>query len=427
MYFEIINVESYNFDFTFSNAQQKQGVKTDNMQTPRTSTDIQKRWLLIAGIIFLAFNLRPAITSVGPLVGNIQESLGINNLEAGFLTTIPLIAFAVFSPLVTLFSRRWGNEKTLFIAMLVLTVGILIRYNDNLLVLYFGTLVVGSGIAIMNVLLPSVIKSDFPKRIGIMTSVYTTAMCAMAGLASGVSIPLAEGAGLGWQKTLVFWGLLAFVGLLLWLPQLKQNHRDTAIGNSAPHPSIWKSRTAWHISVFMGLQSFVFYCIIAWLPAILIARGMSEQTAGWMLLFVQIIGLPATFFAPIIAAQLKRMWLSIGFLGLLNLLGFSGLLFFEQTGFLISSIALMGIATGGSISLAYMIISSKAKDHQQAAELSGMAQAIGYSLAALGPAILGFVFDQTELWLYPILIIHLANILMTGYGISSMRKKAQLN
>jgi CP family cyanate transporter-like MFS transporter len=388
---------------------------------------IQQRLLLIAGIIFLAFNLRPAITSVGPLIATIQESLGINNLKAGFITTIPLIAFAVFSPFVARISQRWGNERTLFFSLLALLIGILVRYSQNLWVFYFGTLIIGSGIAFMNVLLPSIIKADFPKRIGLMTSVYTTAMCSMAGLASGVSVPLANGAGLGWEKALVIWGLLALIGLLLWIPQLKHHRQPATVKpETPPVSSIWKSSTAWAVSIFFGFQSFIFYCVVAWLPAILLNKGMNEQTAGWMLLFVQIIGLPATFLSPIIALKLKRMWMSVAVIGLINLLGFAGLIVFHQTSLLISSIALIGLSTGGSISLAYLIISLKSEDPKQATQLSGMAQAAGYSLAAIGPVFLGFTYDHTGLWLYPILIIHLANLLMLSFGIRSVLPKARI-
>jgi len=398
------------------------------METQNDSTWFKKRWLLILGIIFLAFNLRPAITAVGPLIAIIQKNLGINNLEAGLLTTIPLIAFAVLSPLVAKWSRRWGNEKTLFLALLILTAGIFIRYSHQLILLYAGTLIIGSGIAVMNVLLPSVIKSDFPKRIGLMTSIYTTAMCAMAGLASGVSVPLAEGAGLGWEKALAAWGFLALVGIVLWIPQLKANpSRANSQAAAYPHPSIWKSRTAWYISIFFGFQSFVFYCLIAWLPAVLLSKGMNENTAGWMLLFVQIIGLPSTFFAPIIASKLKKMGTAIVAIGLINLLGFGGLILFQHAGFLVASTALIGLSTGGSISIAYMIISSKAKDHQQAAELSGMAQAAGYVLAAFGPVLLGFTFDQTHRWLEPLLLILLANAFMVLAGTRAMHTKAKIN
>ncbi|WP_423127006.1 CynX/NimT family MFS transporter [Gaoshiqia sp. Z1-71] len=380
---------------------------------------------LIIGIILIAFNLRPAITSVGPLVTTIQDRLGINNLEAGFLTTIPLMAFALFSPFVALAGRRWGNERTLLVALVILSAGVFIRYTENISILYLGTLVIGSGIAIINVLLPSVVKSDFPTKIGLMTSLYTTAMCGMAGLASGVSIPLTENAGLGWKNTLLVWGLLAVAGVLVWLPQVRVKHRTEA-NRKKPHPgqSVWKSDTAWFVSAFMGLQSFVFYCLIAWLPAILHSKGMNNQTAGWMLLFVQFIGLPATFFSPIIALKMKKMWHSIAVIVSLNLAGFSGLMFFNSDTWLILSITVVGLSTGGSISIAYMIISTKARDSFHAAELSGMVQSVGYLLAAFGPVLLGFFFDKTGSWLVPVLIIQLANVLMLYSGVRSVNPRA---
>ncbi len=379
--------------------------------------------LLIIGIIFIAFNLRPAITSVGPLVVSIRDYFGINNLEAGFLTTIPLVAFAVISPFVAKISRRIGNELTLQLALLVLISGILIRYIDQLWLMYLGTLIVGAGIAVSNVLLPGIIKADFPKKIGLMTSIYTTAMCAMAGLASGISIPISDGAGLGWQNTLLIWAILAIIGSLLWLPQLRNNQKSSTFDDDkSDGKSIWNSSMAWWVTVFMGLQSFLFYCIIAWLPSLLQSKGMSDQLAGWMLLFVQIIGLPATFFVPIIALRLKRKEIVVVIIGLMNMLGFGGLLLFNHPILLVASIGIFGLSMGGSISLAFAIISLRSKNSRQANELSGMAQSIGYLLAATGPVLLGFVFDRTGSWLMPLLIIQFVNLGMFISGMKSVHR-----
>ncbi len=379
--------------------------------------------LLIIGIIFIAFNLRPAITSVGPLVVSIRDYFGINNLEAGFLTTIPLVSFAVISPFVAKISRRIGNELTLQLALLVLISGILIRYIDQLWLMYLGTLIVGAGIAVSNVLLPGIIKADFPKKIGLMTSIYTTAMCAMAGLASGISIPISDGAGLGWQNTLLIWAILAIIGSLLWLPQLRNNQKSSTFDDDkSDGKSIWNSSMAWWVTVFMGLQSFLFYCIIAWLPSLLQSKGMSDQLAGWMLLFVQIIGLPATFFVPIIALRLKRKEIVVVIIGLMNMLGFGGLLLFNHPILLVTSIGIFGLSMGGSISLAFAIISLRSKNSRQANELSGMAQSIGYLLAATGPVLLGFVFDRTGSWLMPLLIIQFVNLGMFISGMKSVHR-----
>lgn len=379
-------------------------------------------FVLVLGIIFVAFNLRPAITSVSPIINSIQGYFGINNLEAGLLTTIPLLAFAVFSPFVAGISRRLGNELTMQLAMLILLAGILIRYIDHLGMMYLGTVIIGAGIAVSNVLLPGIIKSDFPQRMGLMTSIYTTAMCAMAGLASGVSIPLSQGAGFGWRNTLLIWGVLAFVGCLLWLPQLTRNKRELRTAERSADYSVWHSSKAWWVTLFMGFQSFLFYCIIAWLPAILQSKGMSDQLAGWMLLFVQIIGLPSTFLGPILLLRTNRKELVMVLVGVMNLLGFAGLMLFEQLAMQIISIGIFGLSMGASFSLVFAVIGIRASNSQQVAELSGMAQSVGYLLAAFGPVLLGFVFDHTGSWLISLLIIQLVNAGMLLASVMSVRR-----
>ena len=378
--------------------------------------------ILICGIIFVAFNLRPAITAVSPIINSIQGYFGINNLEAGFLTTIPLLAFAVFSPFVAGISRRLGNGLTMQLAMVVLLAGFLIRYIDHLGMMYLGTLIIGAGIAVSNVLLPGIIKSAFPQRMGLMTSIYTTAMCAMAGLASGVSIPLSQGAGFGWRNTLLIWGVLAFVGCLLWLPQLTRNKLELSTEVRSADHSVWHSSKAWWVTLFMGSQSFLFYCIIAWLPAILQSKGMSDQFAGWMLLFVQIIGLPSTFLGPILLLRTNRKELIMILVGVMNLLGFAGLMLFEQPVMQIISIGIFGLSMGASFSLVFAVIGVRASNSQQVAELSGMAQSVGYLLAAFGPVLLGFVFDHTGSWLIPLLIIQLVNAGMLLASVMSVRR-----
>ncbi|MED1440048.1 MFS transporter [Aeribacillus composti] len=169
--------------------------------TVRAEKEISiKKMLLIVGIIFAAFNLRPAITSVGPLIGYIREDLGISNGVAGLLTTIPLIVFAVLSPLAPKFASRYGNETAIFAGLVVLLAGMIIRTFGAMIGLLLGTVLIGVGIAIGNVLLPGIVKERFPDKIGLMTSVYSTAMGMLAGIASGLAIPLSEGLKFGWKN-----------------------------------------------------------------------------------------------------------------------------------------------------------------------------------------------------------------------------------
>lgn len=222
---------------------------------------IQSFWL-ITGIIFIAFNLRPAITSVGPVISSIRAELHMSNGAAGFLTALPLLSFAVLSPLAPKLGQRLGNERTLWLGLVILLIGVLTRSTGYTAALFFGTALIGVGIAIGNVLLPSLIKHKYPEKPGIMISLYTTSMNIFAALASGVSVPLATQMNGGWKQAFLLWGGLALLALLIWIPQLR--HRDTANQTmKLQSSSIWASKMAWYVTIFMGLQSFLFYSSIA--------------------------------------------------------------------------------------------------------------------------------------------------------------------
>ncbi|THE14134.1 MFS transporter [Bacillus timonensis] len=380
--------------------------------------------LLIIGIIFVAFNLRPAITSVGPIIELIRSDLGISNGVAGFITTLPLISFAILSILAPKLGQMIGNERTIFLGLMVLCIGIITRSLGFTPTLFLGTLLVGVGVAIGNVLIPSIVKLHFPLKVGIITSIYTTAMNTFAAFGSGVSIPLAKGQSLGWKWALAFWTVLAVIAMIIWLPQLRNNHKISA-SYSGPSSNgvMWRSPIAWQVTLFMGLQSFLFYCTVAWLPEILESHGMQLSIAGWMVSLMQLVGLPTTFLAPVVANRLKSQKMMVCVIGIVYLTGIMGLMFAQTNILLIIFIICIGAAQGASISLALTMIGLRTKDSRQAANLSGMAQSIGYLLAAIGPTLVGFLFDYTQSWLMPLVIFIAISILMTIAGVGAGRNR----
>lgn len=384
-----------------------------------------RKVLLIMGIIFIAFNMRSAITAVGPLIGEIRKDLMISNGVAGILTTLPLISFGVFSILAPKFGARYGNERTLFAGLVVLMVGVLLRSAGMTVALFVGTALIGVGIAICNVLLPSLVKQKYPTKIGLMTSMYSTAMNIFAALASGISIPLAVGLGLGWEMSLMTWSVLAFVAILIWIPQLRQNGRPqhskqpSAKGNK----SIWSSTIAWQVTLFMGLQSFLFYSVIAWMPEILRSYGMSVSMAGWMLSITQFCGLPATFLAPVLAEKFRNQKGLVAVIGVLYGIGISGLFFGGNIIVLSISVVLIGIGQGACISLALALIGLRSVNAYQAAALSGMAQSIGYLLAATGPILIGSLFDHTDSWTLSIILLLIVLVITVVAGIGAGRNR----
>ncbi|GAA0311960.1 CP family cyanate transporter-like MFS transporter [Gracilibacillus halotolerans] len=380
--------------------------------------------LFIIGIILISFNLRPAITAVGPIITTIRDSVGLHTSIVGLMTSLPLLAFAVMSPIAPRLANRLGNEKTLLYGLVILLSGILIRSLPPTILLFIGTILIGVGIAIMNVLLPSLIKSKFPNLIGPMTGVYTTAMSGFAAIGSGLSVPLTEGVGLGWRWSLASWGVLAVIAIIIWVFVLRGTKTEQTVEVYEPNAlKLLKSRVAWQVTLFMGLQSFLFYVTISWLAEILIADGFSPTTAGWYVAYMQLISLPATFFTPIIASRLKKQHIIVWIFSLSGIIGYIGLLFENNTVVTTIWVTLIGILLGSSISLALAFLGLRTVNPYQAAELSGMAQSFGYLLAATGPFLIGLIFDITASWNTAIIVIIVVSVLTLIFGLGASRDK----
>lgn len=386
------------------------------------------RYLLIAGILFASFNLRPAISSIGPILGMIRDDYGLSNGTVGLLTTIPLIAFAILSPLVPAIGAKLTNEVAVALGMLMLMLGLLIRSTPWISLLFVGTLIVGAGIAILNVLIPGIIKHKFPKKVGMMTGMYTTAMGLVAGIASGVSIPIATGLGWGWHWSLLIWIFPAVIGVILWgyLAKREKDHIKKAhiemptVDEVKPeftsNKRIWGSGLAWQMAIFMALQSFVFYVTLSWLPEILHSNGFTESGAGWMLSFMQIVGLPASFLIPVLADRLKSQVGIVLGLTLGMIFGYVTLLFGHSSVLMIIGTAVIGLAVNGNFSLALTFFGLRARNAKDAAQLSGMAQSMGYLFSALGPVFIGLIYDKTHSWTMPIFIVLIAVVALLIMG-----------
>lgn len=361
--------------------------------------------LLPAGIILLAINLRACITAVGPLTASIRSATGLPNVLIGLLTALPLLAFGAISPLAPRLARRRGMEAMLLVSLLGLTAGIVLRSLPPLALLFLGTALAGAAIAISNVLLPALIKRDFPGRIGLMTGLYSTLLGAGGAIADGVSIPLAQGAKLGWAGSLAFWALPAALTALLWFPLVRSQSKPAATGVSAPSERrLWRVPLAWQVTFFMGLQSLTFYIIIAWFPAIFQGQGLDALTVGWMLSLVQFVGVLSSFLTPLLAARIRSQRPLVAVTVLLSLSAYAGILS-SAHGLIVLWCVLLGLAQGAYLSLALLFFILRTPDTRAAAEISGMAQSIGYLLAATGPLLFGGLHDLTHGWAVPLLAL----------------------
>lgn len=299
-----------------------------------TKSTIRKKplslgWPIILGIVLIAMIMRSPLTSVGPLIGSIRESLGLSNATAGLLTTLPLLAFALLSPFAPLLARRFGVERTLLYALVLLMVGIAIRSLAATASLFAGTALIGLAIAVCNVLIPSLVKRNFAHQVGLMTGVYSVSMNLSGAIASGVSIPVARDLGFGWNGALAIWGVLVLLAALFWLPQARASRGSAIAATSGvlKRRSLWRSPLAWMVTIFMGMQSLLFYVLVAWLPEMMTSRGLSEDSAGWMLSLFQTAALPVAFIVPIVAGRMKNQRLLVIIMTILLFVSLGGLYF----------------------------------------------------------------------------------------------------
>lgn len=374
--------------------------------------------LLIAGILLIALNLRPALASVGPIIDSIRQATGLSNALLGLLTTLPLLAFGFISILTPKFTKKFGIELTLAIALGLIATGVLLRVVPIYIALFGGTLILGIGIAFGNVLLPVLIKRDFPEHSGTMTGIYSATLAIGATVASGISVPLAQ--KFGWRWSLAAWALLVSVAFIVWFPQLSHKTRPKHKRKLIPSLiHLGKNKLAWQVALYMGLQSFTFYVMLAWLPDILQSRGLTATYAGWMLSLSQGAGIFGNLFLPIIGGKLDRHRTPVLVLIVLEAISIVGLLL-PSTQFVGLWVALLGFGLGGSFSLSLLFIILRTSNSESATELSGMAQSIGYLLAATGPVIFGLLHDITHAWFLPLVILLVVMMLklMAGLGAS---------
>ncbi|GAA0347817.1 CynX/NimT family MFS transporter [Morganella psychrotolerans] len=367
----------------------------------------RKNLLLIVGILLIATNLRAPFTSLAPLLDMVRNSFDLTSAQAGLLQTLPLLAFAVFSPFAAGIARKFGMEKTLFISLIIIASGVCFRSFAGLSGLYGGTLLVGLGIAIGNVLLPGILKRDLPHKAASLTGLYALTMGLAAALGSATVIPLTHYFNTGWQNALLITLAFPIVALIVWIPQLSRRKiqndmQGNTQGNTQnqPLPGVWGSGLAWQVSLYFGLNSFIYYIIVAWLPAILQNLGFSVAEAGSLHGVLQLsTAVPGFFIGPLIARLRNQCAPGILF-ALLGAVGLAGLLIIPSLSTL--WVVLLGVSTGAGVILGLAFISLRSANSAQAAALSGMAQCVGYLLAAAGPPLVGLIHDKTGNWILPL-------------------------
>lgn len=351
--------------------------------------------LLLLGLVLVALNLRPALSSLAPMLHQVRDATGLSAAAAGLLTTLPVLCLGLFAPLAPRLARRLGAERAVLAILVVLAAGIVLRSLFPVAGLFLGSLVAGASIGIIGVLLPGIVKRDFPRTAGIMTGVYTMALCLGAALAAGATVPLAGWLDGSWQLALASWAIPALLAALIWLPQTRQTHH--AHRHIANVRGLWRDPLAWQVTLYMGLQSSLAYIVFGWLPSILIDRGLSATEAGLVLSGSVLVQLLSALGAPWLGTRARDQRGVVVLVLALTLAGLLGFLYAPLEGVWGWALVL-GLGQGGTFSIALALIVLRSPDAHVASHLSGMAQGVGYTLAATGPFLVGVVHDSSGGW-----------------------------
>lgn len=391
--------------------------------------------LLTAGLLLIALNLRIGVASVGPVLTSIRRDLHLSATVASLLTTIPVIAFGGFAFFAPWLTRRLGMHQLLGLAMAALAVGIGLRRQPSLASLFAGTIIVGAAIAIANVVMPAVIKHDFPHRVGPWMGVYSTALFLSAAIADGLTVPLLPLAGGGWRPALALWAFPAVAACLLWLPQFFRAPgppappRKAAGAARAPgEPSfraILTDPVAIALTVFMGIQCTGYYVTLTWLPTLLQDHGMDAHSAGWMLSYSAFPGIAAALVSPALARRVRPTWLPIVISVLCYAAAYAGLAV-APTSEPYLWMTVLGLGQGASISLSLSYIAWRSPDVRHTAQVSTMVQGFGYLLASLGPIAIGAVHAASGNWTIPLAVLGALLVPQLITGVLASRERLVL-
>lgn len=364
---------------------------------PSAGSSRPQRWrgaAFLGALLLVSFNLRTAITSVPPVLTEIQHALGLDGAAAGALTALPVVCLAVMAPLSSRVRHRWGGDRAVGWALAIEVLGFALRLDSSaVLALYASTLLAGVGLAVMNTMLPSIVSERYAGRSGLVIGLYVMVMGLGATVAAGVSAPLAQALG-GWERSLSVWAIPAVLAVVAWVALASGPKVSAPRPQEGRHRLPWKSSTAWLLSIYMGFQAVVYYSLVSWLAPSYQARGWSAARAGLLFSLFSLVQLAAAPLMPALAARHSDhrpfLWFSAGLslAGLVTLVAAPGFAPWEAT-------CVLGFGVGGLFPLGVTLLVWHAPDPGASARLSAMAFFVSYLMAAIGPVVVGALRDMT--------------------------------
>ncbi|HEX4291362.1 MAG TPA: MFS transporter [Trebonia sp.] len=384
-----------------------------------------ERALLVVGVLALGYNLRGAITSLPPVFPELQASLGLSSATISVLAATPVICFGVVSGFAASFARRAGEERVLLGASIALVAGLIARGAAPGALLFPGTILCSGAIAVMNVLLSSLIKRRWPERAGFLIGLYITALSAGAIVASLVSVPLWQGTGGSVALTLGWLAAPAALAILLWLPQARSGPRATPSATVAAtarpaRVAVHRHAITWYVTIFMGMQSLLYYATLSWLPTMLRDRGESAAAAGDLLALMGVGNLAVSLFIPMAAQRMRSQVAIVVPTTIAVAGGLAGLLYLPLGG-AVAWALILGAGQNAALGLAIFFTAARAPDAVAAASLSSLAQAVGYLLASAGPLEVGLLHSATGSWTAPVTVLFVLSGVMLVAGLLAAR------
>lgn len=387
------------------------------------------RWLIVVGIVVVSLNLRPAVTSLGAMLGSIRSDLSMSGLLAGLLTALPVVCFAAFGAVAPALARRAGMHRLVLLGLVAIVAGLAGRVAAvNSLTFLAASVVSFVGIAVANVILPVLIKRHFPERIGLMTGVYSTSMAVGTALPAAVTVPFAQAVGFGWRGGLAVWAVVAAAAVLPWVlvqrrpgPVEEGTEQSDNGSRSGAGLRLLRSPTAWGVAGFFGMQSLSAYSIMGWLPQIYRDAGASAELAGYLLAFATMLAIPIALILPTAAARHRNQSPYVLLLVGSGIVGYLGLAIAPAAHPWLWAL-LLGLLNC-AFPLALTMIGLRSRDTAGVAQLSGFAQGVGYTVAAAGPLAVGALHEVFGGWRVPIGLLLVCVVLELVAGLLAARNR----